>query len=63
MLASGTASCESHLMARPSVGSFFSNWRESELPLHEKVAATIKNNWKKLRTASACCGNHGEPGC
>ncbi|HSG79670.1 MAG TPA: hypothetical protein VLD62_08825 [Acidimicrobiia bacterium] len=51
-------------MARPpSVGDYFSNWRRKDLRLDEKVSLTIRNNWKKLRTRSSCCGNHGEPGC
>ena len=48
---------------RPSVGDFFSNWKDSELPLTGKVRTAIRNNWKKARTGSHCCGNHGEPGC
>lgn len=56
-LVSGTVS------RRPSLGNVFSNWRESDLPLPDRFTALIRNNWKKLRTASHCCGNHGEPGC
>jgi hypothetical protein len=46
-----------------SLRSGFSNWKESRLPVHEKMSLVLKNNWKKLRTGSSCCGNHGEPGC
>jgi hypothetical protein len=63
MLALDPMACESRVMGKPSAGAFFSNWRESELPFREKVKTAIKNNLTKLRTGSACCGNHGEPGC
>ena len=23
----------------------------------------LANTWKKVRTRSSCCGNHGQPGC
>ena len=48
---------------RPSMGAFFTNWRESKLPFHRKLALTFRNNWIKLRTRSSCCGHLGEPGC
>ena len=48
---------------RPSFRAFSANWRESDLPLFEKLAKTVKNNAKKAVTLSQCCGNHGEPGC
>ncbi len=47
----------------PNPRDYLANWRESDLPLDKKVAAVLRNNLKKLRTASSCCGNHGEPGC
>jgi hypothetical protein len=48
---------------RPSLRAFFTNWRESKLPVHRKLALTFRNNWIKLRTRSDCCGHLGEPGC
>jgi hypothetical protein len=51
-------------MARfPNPIDYTRNWRNSDLPLAEKVRLTIKNNAIKLRTGQSCCGNHGEPGC
>lgn len=41
----------------------FSNWAESEDPVATKARQAIRNNWRKLRTGSTCCGNHGQPGC
>ncbi len=42
---------------------FLANWRNSEDSTLTKVQKTLRNNWRKLRTGSSCCGNHGEPGC
>jgi hypothetical protein len=33
------------------------------MPLPRKARLFVRNNWIKLRTASSCCGNYGEPGC
>ena len=33
------------------------------MPLGRKLYLFLRNNWRKLRTGSGCCGNHGEPGC
>jgi hypothetical protein len=43
------------------VRAFFTNWRESDAPLPEKVALTVRNRLRALR--HGCCGNHGQPGC
>jgi hypothetical protein len=48
---------------RPSLRAFFTNWRESKLPFHRKLALTFRNNWIKLRMRRDCCGHLGEPGC
>ena len=48
---------------RYSFRNSFSNWHESDLPIAEKTRLLVKNNLIKVRTGSACCGNHGEPGC
>jgi hypothetical protein len=33
------------------------------MPLGRKIRLLLRNNWKKIRTGSSCCGNYGEPGC
>jgi hypothetical protein len=33
------------------------------MPLGRKLHLILRNNWIKIRTASDCCGNYGEPGC
>jgi len=40
----------------------FSNLR-APMPLRQKLARLLANNWTKIRTRSDCCGNHGQPGC
>lgn len=50
-------------MARPSPRDFFTNWRTYDAPFATKVKLAVRNNAKKARTGSSCCGNHGEPGC
>ena len=50
-------------MPRPSAGSIWSNWDNSDLPLLEKLRLVAKNNAIKLKNGTSCCGNHGEPGC
>ena len=44
------------------VGDFFTNWRESDLPVGRKIALTFRNRAKSL-VHGGCCGNHGQPGC
>lgn len=50
-------------VARPNPMSFFNNFNDSDLPLHEKLALAAKNMAYKVRNGTDCCGNHGEPGC
>jgi hypothetical protein len=50
-------------MRRPNAGDYFGNFKESDLPLLEKLRLVAKNNAIKLRNGTSCCGNHGEPGC
>ncbi|GAB4534348.1 MAG: hypothetical protein Kow0063_17330 [Anaerolineae bacterium] len=33
------------------------------MPIMRKLRLILRNNWIKIRTASSCCGNYGEPGC
>jgi hypothetical protein len=44
------------------VRGFFTNWRDPDYGLAEKVALTFKNRAKSL-VNGGCCGNHGQPGC
>lgn len=50
-------------MSEPSFSESLRNWREYEGSFGEKVRLTLRNNFRKLRTRSNCCGNPGEPGC
>ncbi|HET6714482.1 MAG TPA: hypothetical protein VFI59_12330 [Actinomycetota bacterium] len=47
---------------RYHVGSFFTNWRNSDDGFAEKVGVTFRNRAKSL-VNGGCCGNHGQPGC
>jgi hypothetical protein len=33
------------------------------MSLHRKLRLIVRNYWLRIRTASTCCGNYGEPGC
>jgi hypothetical protein len=48
---------------RPGFRAVVSNWREYDAPFATKLRLALRNNWRKLRTRSNCCGNEGEPGC
>lgn len=48
---------------KPSAGDSWRNWRDSELPLLERLRVAIRNNTRKVRRGHSCCGHHGEPGC
>lgn len=52
----------SHHTLGPYVRGFFTNWRESELPVRRKIAQTLKNRGVAF-VKGGCCGHHGEPGC
>jgi hypothetical protein len=43
--------------------AFISNWREYDAPAGTKLRLAARNYWLRLKNRSACCGNHGEPGC
>jgi hypothetical protein len=47
---------------REHVAMFFTNWRNPNYTVTEKVGVTIKNHAKGL-VNGGCCGNHGQPGC
>jgi hypothetical protein len=48
---------------QPSFGASRANWTRYDAPFGTKLRLLLRNNWKKLRTRSSCCGNNGEPGC
>lgn len=50
-------------MSRPDPSDLVRNWRESSLPLPEKIRLAVRNNLIKVRSGSSCCGHPGEPGC
>jgi hypothetical protein len=50
-------------MAGPHPRDYFNNWSRSDLSLREKLTMATRNTAIKLKNQSACCGNHGEPGC
>ena len=50
-------------MARSSGKAFFANFSTYDGPVPAKVRLALANSWRKVRTRSDCCGNHGEPGC
>jgi hypothetical protein len=43
--------------------NFFTNWSQSNLPLHEKLLLTARNRFIAQGLARGCCGHPGEPGC
>lgn len=50
-------------MARPSLRAIVANFRTYDAPFGEKLRMAGANTWKKVKTRSSCCGNHGQPGC
>jgi len=48
---------------RPHPRHYVNNFRTFEAPISVKVRLMIKNHAIKVRKASSCCGNYGEPGC
>lgn len=50
-------------MKKPRPDDYITNWKSSDLPFWEKLAVAARNNAIKIKNRSACCGNHGEPGC
>ncbi len=44
------------------IRSFFLNWSNSDEPVPERVARTLKNR-TRAATHGGCCGHPGEPGC
>jgi hypothetical protein len=50
-------------MARSSGRAFFTNFSTYDAPFPTRTRLALANSWKKVRTRSDCCGNHGQPGC
>ena len=50
-------------MTGPSLRAFTPNFRTYDAPLATKLRLSLANTWKKVKTHSGCCGNHGQPGC
>ncbi len=48
---------------RVHAGNFFTNWRESDLPVGTKLGLTFRNRARALFSTAQCCGHPGEPGC
>ena len=42
---------------------FFTNWREFEGPVAEKLALALRNRFIATALRRGCCGHPGEPGC
>ena len=47
---------------REHAAMFFTNWRNPDYTLVQKVGLTVKNRSLGL-VRGGCCGNHGQPGC
>ena len=50
-------------MAGSGGNAFFANFSTYDAPLPTKARLALANSWRKVRTRSGCCGNHGQPGC
>jgi hypothetical protein len=47
---------------REHAAMFFTNWRNPDYPLVQKLRLTVTNRSLSL-VRGGCCGNHGQPGC
>ena len=47
---------------REHVAMFFTNWRNPNYTVAQKVGLTVRNRALGL-VRGGCCGNHGQPGC
>jgi len=47
---------------REHAAMFFTNWRNPDYSVAQKVGLTVKNRTLAL-ARGGCCGNHGQPGC
>jgi hypothetical protein len=49
-------------LLRAHIAMFFTNWRNPNYPVAQKLGLTVKNRAIGL-FHGGCCGNHGQPGC
>jgi hypothetical protein len=49
-------------LVREHVAMFFTNWRNPNYTVAQKIGLTVKNRAIGL-VNGGCCGHHGEPGC
>jgi hypothetical protein len=49
-------------LLREHAAMFFTNWRNPDYTVAQKVGLTVKNRALGL-VHGGCCGNHGQPGC
>jgi hypothetical protein len=54
--------CDGHDHEESRISAAWANLRQP-MPLGRKLRLFFRNEWKKVRTGSTCCGNYGEPGC
>ena len=47
---------------REHVAMFFTNWRNPDYTVPQKLRLTVRNRALGL-VHGGCCGNHGQPGC
>ena len=59
--------CRDGDQPKPSLKTAFSlirnGAREDGMSGWRVLSLFLSNNWRKARTFSSCCGNHGQPGC
>jgi hypothetical protein len=49
---------------RQGLGSFISNWNNSELSVPRRLLVAFANYSRRFRLPpQSCCGRPGEPGC
>ncbi|HJX08730.1 MAG TPA: hypothetical protein VJ736_11745 [Actinomycetota bacterium] len=49
-------------LLREHAAMFFTNWRNPNYTVPQKLRLTVKNRALGL-VNGGCCGNHGQPGC
>jgi hypothetical protein len=49
-------------LLREHAAMFFTNWRNPNYTVPQKIRLTVKNRAIGL-VNGGCCGNHGQPGC
>jgi hypothetical protein len=52
-----------HAHHRGSVWRAVQNFRESDIPMLERIVVAGRNVWLRVVLRQACCGHDGEPGC